>query len=317
MKRRKWIWTTVIVVIVLLVLAWALIPPIALLAMTSGHVDYTGMISTTYPLQGIYTAEDFGLDATEMYLETEDGYTIWASEVYVEQPRAVIIYLTGIMQPSVTYFYGHSAWMAKEGYATILLEVRGHGNSEGNRIGLGYEETADVRAVVNYIKSQTKYKEVPVVIQGVSMGGSIAINAFGQIPEIDGLIAMSAYSSVEDVALEGMRQYGIPQFICQAELPIIELSLQLVYGENVKVDIPFLQVQNIGNRPAFFIAAEGDMEVFVANTERLLAAAPDHCERWIRPTADHFIVLGSDLVNVEQDTEYCAQILRFLEKNFA
>ena len=36
---------------------------------------------------------------------------------------------------------------------------------------------------------------VPIVIQGVSMGGAIAINAFGQLEDIDGLIAASAYSN--------------------------------------------------------------------------------------------------------------------------
>lgn len=47
--------------------------------------------------------------------------------------------------------------MKEKGYASILLEVRGHGQSEGNQISLGYKETYDVDAVVKYIKSQEKY----------------------------------------------------------------------------------------------------------------------------------------------------------------
>lgn len=127
--------------------------------------------------------------------KTQDGLNIWCSEIFVENPKAVIIYLTGIIQPSITYFYGHVEWMRENGIATILLEVRGHGQSDGKRICLGYEEVNDVRAVVDYIKSEEEYKDVPVILHGVSMGGAIAVNTFGQIDEVDALIAMSAYSS--------------------------------------------------------------------------------------------------------------------------
>jgi len=37
------------------------------------------------------------------------------------------------------------------------------------------------------------------------MGGAIAINAFGQLEDIDGQIAASAYSSFEDVVVDTMR----------------------------------------------------------------------------------------------------------------
>ena len=293
-----------------------LVPPMIVYVATQSHVDYTGN-RVEHPLQGIDKPEDFGLDAIEKTLVTEDGYKIWTSEVFVDRPKAVIVYLSGIQQPSVTYFYGHSKWMKSNGYATILLEVRGHGNSEGDRIGLGYEETADVAAVVNSIKKQEKYQDVPIVLHGVSMGGAIAINSMGIIEEVDGVIAMSAYSSFEDVVIDNMRTYHIPQFICAIEKPLIRSWLKFVFGDKIDDIKPIKQIENLGDRPALLIACSGDVEVPPINMQRLLDKAPANCESWLRDSWEHFIVQDCDFMNVEQDEEYCKRILDFLENRVA
>lgn len=313
-KKREIIKMAIISIVCVLIMALLIIPPIAVHIITSGHVDY-GVIEN-HPLQNIYCPLDFDLTANEMMMTTEDGYNIWASEVYTENPKAIIIYLSGIQQPSVTYYYGHAKWMHDNGYASFLLEVRGHGKSDGDRVCLGYEEVSDVKAVVEYIKQQDHYKNVPIVIQGVSMGGAIAINAFGQLEDIDGLIAASAYSSFEDVVADTMRNYHIPSFICMIERPLIRLSLRFIFGGKVNELVPITQVQNIGKRSALFIASANDKEVSAENMARLLAAAPEHCTGWLRDeeTAGHFIMLNYNFENIALDREYCERVLSFLEK---
>ncbi len=297
----------------LLLLAVLLVPLFIIIGVTSGHVDYLGYTTEDYPMQELYTPDDFGISAKDQFLTTQDGLSIWISEVTVDKPKGIIIFLSGIRQPSVTYFYGHSKWLQKNGYASVLLEVRGHGQSDGDRVSLGYEETADVQAVADYIRSQPVYDAVPIVVHGVSMGGAIAINAFGQIPELDGLIAMSAYSSFGDVVSDTMRGYGAPAYLCSVEKALGELYLPLFFN-NAPEMTPIEQVQNIGSRPAFFIACTGDEEVLPENTQRLLLAAPGHCDSWIKDSWEHFIVNECDFVNMEEDTEYCSRILGFLEK---
>lgn len=296
-----------------LVILIFLVPPIIVYYGTQYHVDYLGS-SEEHPLQAIYQSQDFGLEAKEMKLTTEDGLKVWTSEVFIDEPKAVVIYLSGIRQPSVTYFYGHSKWMKDNGYATILLEVRGHGNSEGNSICLGYDEVADVKAVVDYIKGQRKYDSVPIILHGVSMGGSVAINSFGCIEEIDGLIAMSAYSSFEDVVCDQLNgNYKIPQFICKVEKLIVRASLQFLFGDKVNEITPIKQIENAGSRPVLLIASSGDTEVPPINTKRILAQAPENCESWLRNSSEHFIIHESDFVNMEEDKEYCDRILTFIE----
>lgn len=312
-KKRKIIKRAIISVVCVFIIALLIVPPISIYIITSGHVNY-GVIEN-HPLQNMYSPSDFDLTASEMLLTTEDGYDIWTSEIYTENPKAIIIYLSGIQQPSVTYYYGHAKWMQDNGYASVLLEVRGHGKSDGDRVCLGYEEVSDVKAVVEYIKQQECYTDVPIVIQGVSMGGAIAINAFGQIEDIDGLIAASAYSSFEDVVVDTMKSYHVPGFICEIERPLIHLSLWFIFGDKVNELVPIKQVKNIDKRPALFIASASDEEVSAENMARLLAVAPEHCTGWLRDeeTAGHFILLNYDFENIALDTKYCERVISFLE----
>ncbi len=296
-----------------LLIVLTLCPWVVFYGIIYDHVDYQGEISSKYPMQGIYRPEEFGLEAKELELVTEDGLKLWAAEVSVQEPKAVIIYLSGIMQPSVTYFYGHSKWMKEKGYATLLLEVRSHGKSEGKRIGLGYEEVEDVRAAVNYLKQQPCYKDVPIVIHGVSMGGAIAINAFGEIEEMDGLIAMSAYSGFEEVVEDLLCRFHVPQFICTFERKIIGKCIEVTYGKDKLSRTPREAIQKHNGRPILLIACSGDQDVPPSNMERLKEVAPPHCETWLRDSWEHFIVKNCDFKNMEQDTAYCERILEFLE----
>ncbi len=286
--------------------------PLFIVHYATKPVTYAGS-TEKHPLQDIYEAEDFNLEAYELTLETEDELKLWASEVRVDQPKAIIIYLSGIRQPSVTYFYGHAKWMRDNGYASILLEVRGHGRSEGERVCLGYEEVKDVKAAVNYIQSQDFYKDVPIIIHGVSMGGAIAINAFGEINAIDGLIAMSAYTRFEDVVYDTLRQYSIPAFICHIERSLTKFYLRRIFGEKVNDITPINEIQKKGDRPVLLIASSEDTEVMPTNTKNLMLQETS-CEGWQRNTWEHFIVKDCDFTNIEKDTEYCNHILAFLEE---
>jgi hypothetical protein len=297
----------------LIIFSIVLAPLVIIIAATGGHVNYLGYTTDEYPMQGLYTPDEFGLTANDQFLTTQDGFKIWVSEISTNQPKGIVIFLSGIQQPSVTYFYGHSKWLQKNGFASVLLEVRGHGQSDGGRICLGYEEVADVQAVMDDIKSRPEYDGVPIILYGVSMGGAIAINAFGQIGDIDGLIAMSAYTSFADVVYDTMHGYGVPSFLCSAEKSLTDLYMPLFFKEAPELT-PIKQIQNIGERPAFFIACSGDDEVLPKNTQRLLSAAPAHCDSWIKDSWEHFIVNGCDFINVEQDKEYCRRILLFLDK---
>jgi len=295
------------------VLAVFVVPPAVLLAVVHQHIDYRGNV----PLKAVHAAADYGLTETVHTLRTADGEKLWCAEVAAEEPKGVVIFLAGITKPSVTQFYGHAAWLREVGFSSFLLEVRAHGRSSGHRIGLGYTETADVQAAVEYIRSCPEYAEIPLLVWGVSMGGAIALNAFGQIPEINGCIAMSPYASFPMEIETQMERYGVPAPVCAIELWMLDGILERLYGEAaVTACRPEVQIQNAGERPILLVACENDLVVPVGNTCHLKEKNSD-AEVWIRGSNDHFVVKDNDFAAVTEDADYCERILSWLtEQDF-
>lgn len=293
-----------LVVAALAVVALAALPPAITEPVISRRVDFGR----------IYSAEEFGLTARRLHLTTEDGLRIAAYEVEQPDPKAVLIFLSGIQGPTVTAFFGHARWLADHGYASLLVEMRAHGESEGDRISLGYEEHLDVRAAVDYILSSPKYDGVPIVAYGLSMGAATAIAAAGLIPEIDGLVSLSAYSSWPDVFVDNMVRMGAPAWLAALERPFVEGYCILKFGLEGSRVTPKSEIRRLGRRPALLIHSTGDSDVPYGSFERLVASAPAHVETWVREGDHHMI--AADFLEPERDQEYAGTVLGFLERHF-
>lgn len=302
----------IVICVCIIVLLLGLIPAAALHCFINQHCSYKGVETEKYALQGIYQASDYGLSEQIRMLDTADGETVWVSEIAPQTPKAVVIYLSGIMQPSVTYFYGHAKMMLEDGVASFLLEVRAHGESSGKQLGLGYTEAADVQAVVDYIRSTERYRGVPIILQGVSMGGAIAINAFGQIEAVDGCIAMSPYSSFEAELDLMMQRVHIPKLLRDYELFFMKQALRLNFSKDAVEHLkPEEQILHANGRPVAIIACRWDSSVPVDHAYKLSEEAP-FAKLWIRESWEHFIVKGCDFAHVAEDTEYCDFVRQFV-----
>lgn len=301
-KKKKIIGWSLVLFLVINVVIFATIPFLVMSPMVDKHVDF----------KRVWTPEEFDLDAKHFFVQTEDGLHISTYEVMVDSPKVVVVCLSGINNPSATVYFAHARLFKEHGYATVLFDMRAHGESDGNQIGLGYKEFLDTKAVVAYIKQQPLYKDVPIVVMGLSMGGAAAINSIGKIPEIDGLISLSAYSSWEEVFYENMAK-TVPRIIADIEYPFVYLTTFLKYGSNSFVK-PTTEIQNLGNRPALLMHSRDDSQVAYANFERLQKVAPAHVETFVIAGDRHLII--ENFIAPEDDKTYTDRLLTFLKEHF-
>ena len=263
----------------------------------------------------IYDARDFGLPAPDsLHLKTSDGFGIFAYEICPKQPKGVVICLSGIENPSVTAFYGHAAEFYKAGVATIMPDLRGHGKSDGNRICLAYEETRDVKAVTDYIKGNAKYKDVPVIIMGVSMGGAVAIRSIGENKDIDALVSLSAFSSLEDF-LQTMREALLPMIPAEQLNIVTGEIVRYKYGVDSSVSSPLYALCGLDNRPVLMMHSRQDTQVPYSCFEKLTAEASKYTHDIDTMTVEgdeHFIC--KDFTHPAADKEYMRRLMRFIRK---
>lgn len=288
-----------LVIVVLLVLSAA------------GLLSYS-MVNQRANFESVEAAETYDLDSRNVTLQTSDGLNIDAYEVKTSNPKGYIIILSGIYSPSVTAFYGYAKMFQGEGYSSILVEMRAHGKSDGNKIMLGYTEQGDVDAAVEYIDAG--YAGLPIVVLGTSMGGVVAINSAANNDRINGVISQSAYSSWEENMQDQFEASGTPRLIAQTQIPFTRLLLGAKYGfANIK-NTPSNNIGRINPRKILLMHSTGDSQVNYANFERLKNGTSAPIDFYTVEGDKHFIVDEDQFGNPKADREYYLAIKAFLDK---
>ncbi len=299
-KVLKWTLIVIAAVYSLIVLAG---PTVVLKLLCDKHVTY----------RRVYTAEEAGLpDPDTLWLRTEDGFRVHTLEVRPEgAPKGAVICLSGIENPSVTAFYGHAREFRDLGLVTLMPDVRGHGDSDGDRICLAYHETADVKAVTEYIKKT--YNDIPVIVMGLSMGGAIAIRSIGENEDIDALVSLSAFSSLQDFIGWHLGRLITPVLAYPARLSTA-IYAGIKFDCNGFKDTPLEAIGRLNGRPALMMQSRKDSQVpylcFKKLTKRAGTATSD-LRTYVVDGDEHFIT-GSFGIP-EDDKEYNKTLIEFIK----
>ena len=254
-----------------------------------------------------YDPTEFDVESNVVALESVDGVSLTAYEVAVESPKGVVICLGGIHSATITNWYGHSKLFADNGFASVLLDVRSHGGSDGEKIYAATREWMDVDAAVEYIRSKELYNGVPIIAMGLSMGAATAVVATGRNENIDALIALSAYSDWAynfDLNVEQI----VSKFVAKMLSPFVAVVTRLRFG-NMATITPRNEIKKLGNRPALLVQSVGDKLVPYGNFVELVAAAPQ-VQRWVLKGDNHCII--DDFVHPQNSEQYCKRIIEFL-----
>lgn len=101
----------------------------------------------------------------------------------------------------------------KRGYNVLMLDLRGHGKSEGNYVGMGWHDRFDVIDWINYIIS--KNKDSQIMLFGVSMGAATTMMTTGEeLPDnVKLAISDCGYTSVWDEFSHQLKLlFNLPDF---------------------------------------------------------------------------------------------------------
>lgn len=105
------------------------------------------------------------------------------------------------------------------GYNILIPDLRAHGLSEGNYIGMGWDDRLDIISWINYILNENPNAEI--ILHGVSMGASTVLMTSGEeIPSnVKAIVADCGYTSVWDEFA-----YQLDDLFSLPEFPILNVS---------------------------------------------------------------------------------------------
>lgn len=144
------------------------------------------------------------------------------------------------------------------GYNVLVPELRGHGKSEGNYIGMGWDDRLDILRWINLIVKDDK--SASIILHGVSMGGATVMMVSGEnLPHnVKGIIEDCGYTSIKDeFAYQLKAIFNLPPF---PFLDVSSIICKIRAGYYFKDGSSIKQLAK-NTRPMLFI--HGDADDFV------------------------------------------------------
>lgn len=194
----------------------------------------------------------------------------------------------------------------EEGYNVLIPDLRAHGYSEGNYIGMGWHDRLDIIEWIKFIINENPNAQL--ILHGVSMGAATACMVSGEeLPSnVKAIIADCGYSSVwEEFSYQLKQKFKLPKF---PFLHAASIVTRIKAGYSFKKASVVKQVSK-SKTPILFIHGDKDDYVPYEMMDKLYKAAK--CPK------EKITILGADHAKcVVQDPDtYWTSIKNFVSKH--
>lgn len=210
-KLKKWICGILVGIIICIILALGFggnylynlainpdTPKDIVFESTESSKDVVTINSTSGPVS--ISSEEWLLKESgyeDLYMTSRDGLKLHNYLIKKPNSNKWVITVHGYTsQGKLTSYYAKN--FSDMGYNVIIPDLRGHGTSEGDYIGMGWDERLDIIDLINYIIKEDK--EAEIVLYGISMGAATVLNTSGEeLPEnVKAVVADCGYTSAWD-----------------------------------------------------------------------------------------------------------------------
>lgn len=175
-----------------------------------------------------------------------------------------------------------AAALARRGFNVLMIDLRGHGQSDAAPFGFGPDEKRDVEGAVDFLKTQG-FRAGSIGVLGVSLGAAAGIYAAADDPDIGALVEDSSYAALGPILQRDWQgATRLPEFF----LPGTELIDRWIDHRDVTTIVPADQIARIAPRPVMIVHGAIDGLIPVQDAYDLAAADP-LAAIWIVPQAVH------------------------------
>lgn len=198
----------------------------------------------------------------------------------------------------------YAARYLERGYGVLMPDLRGHGESEGAYIGMGWPDRFDIARWVRLIAERDE--QAQIVLHGVSMGAATVMMASGEDlgPWVRAVVEDCGFTSAWDIFASELRvRYHLPEF------PLLHTADRisaLRAGYRFRDASALAQVART-SLPILFIHGSDDDFVPCEMVYRLYDACPSDKELYVVDGAGHGQALSFD------PDDYFDRVFRFID----
>jgi uncharacterized protein len=220
---------------------------------------------------------------------------------------------------------GQSEFLLRAGYSVIMMDARGHGESEGAIATYGWLERNDTKAVIDALMSSlfpsgiNVQMSMPLVLPpislppppgavapptsppfhifalGESMGAGIALQSGATDPRIEAVVAEASFANLREAAYD---YAGFRKFPRLGTTLLAPFSWTLLYRGEKLTGYPLAEISPMkaaASRafPVLLICDDKDEALPCRHTQMIYNAARGSKQLWVVPGAYHTAALGA------------------------
>src|SRR5579883_3239015 len=284
-----------VLVLGLLVLAWALLPAVRAISLVANFAHRST------------PATPADLPVQEVHFPATDGVRL-AGWFVSASPDAPTIILVHGSKGSRTDLLPWARFLYAAGYNLLLYDSRGCGESEGWGIALGTHEPDDVIGAVRYLQQRSDLHMKRFGALGESLGAGTVLLAAAHEPALLAIVADSSWADTS-FQIKYLQEISHPPLT----LPLLPYGPALVdalIGARLEDASPLAVVGQISPRAVMFIHSADDQNATtpLSGERQLYAAADQPKQEWIVPHGGHVGALRT------YPTEYEQRVLAFFAR---
>lgn len=261
---------------------WKTVSPIRiglLLLAVLAFASLTGCVNGVFyhPSTRMWPSPDSrGVAFTEVRLTASDGTGLEAWWLPAKgETEGVVVHFHGNAQNRSTHVR-FAEWLPAEGFAVLAFDYRGYAGSEGTPTRKGL--VRDGVAALEYGAERAEALDVPLLVWGQSLGGTVAVQAMANAGvEVEAALIDSTFTSHVGIVRDKLREF--PWF-----LRWLGLLRPLLISDGWDAEDV---IGNLGDTRLMFIHGEEDPVIPAEHSRRLHAMVPESSDLWIIGDAAH------------------------------
>jgi pimeloyl-ACP methyl ester carboxylesterase len=198
------------------------------------------------------------------------------------QPRGTVFLLHGYALAQ----FSLAPWalrLAQAGWRCVLVDLRGHGKSTGDRIYYGLKEVRDLSQLLDQL-GQNGQLQTPVAVMGESYGAVLALRWQAVEPRVGRVVAIAPYAVLSNTVMNLRQEYAswLPKSLIRAGVRQLPTVLDVPAGE---LDTTTILARS--PHPALFVAGTNDKIAPAPDVAQLQALAGAGSRLIVVPEATH------------------------------
>lgn len=177
---------------------------------------------------------------------------------------------------------GRARFLQHQGYSVLLVDLPAHGESTGDRITFGADESQGVRVALAFLRGQLGPQEKVAVI-GVSLGAAAFVLANIQPPP-NAVVLESMYPTITEAVANRLELHA--SWLARPFAPLLLWQFPLRLGISPSELQPIRALAAL-HAPILIAAGDQDLHTTVTETKRLFESAAQPKELWIVAGAAH------------------------------